>query len=282
MVRRNAATPLRAASRRDSTLRPRIRIGIRELELARDLRQVARYEERQGDRRVLVLGERSASARSTIETWLARHPEYSIRVEWRRDGVDRAGASRGEAWASQIVPAPMTFARVLWLSVLLPVWAVACSAARPSLDAPLREGDFAFLMAWGSGLHGFETLRLASDGRATLLHRNEDRWWLVKFRVPQTEVDALRAELDRVGYFSLKARYSIGAIDGDQWFVKVRVGQRRHAVYLDNEFPEPMEELSNYVRTHLLGYARKAELPPDTVDYETASEAEPRSAGDVP
>lgn len=137
-------------------------------------------------------------------------------------------------------------------------------------------------MAWGSGMHGFETVRLAADGRASFLYRREDQWWLVKFRVPGDAVASLRDELDRIGYFSLKERYSVGALDGDQWFVKVRQGQRRHAVYLDNEFPEAVEGLRNYVRTHLLGYARSAEVPPERVEYESASEAEPRSATDAP
>jgi hypothetical protein len=171
-------------------------------------------------------------------------------------------------------------AKLLRIALLCCV--VACSSPRSAFDQKMQASDFAFVMAWGSGWHGFAIVRVSGSGDATYLYGEEDNRWLIPFSVSPEELRALRSELDRLGYWTLPARISSGAADGTQWFVKVRDGSRRHAVYLDNSFPPPIEDLSEYVKRTIVSraLARKSEAEP--ADYDEWREREPRGAEDTP
>jgi hypothetical protein len=226
--------------------------------------------------------ELSLRARRCRSAWIRTGPGPDLEALAARS-LDYAAAVRimGTPRPRASVAAVRTalFARLFAALIALAVMS-ACSRPKTSLDAPLQDGDFAFLMGWGNGWHGFSVLRVAADGQSSYLYRRDDRWWLVKFEVKRELVTALREKLEELGYFALAAEYSIGATDGDQAFVKVREGQRRHAVYVDNEFPHEVELLRDYVRQNLLPQGNGA--LPEPVDYDSASEDIPHDATDVP
>lgn len=112
----------------------------------------------------------------------------------------------------------------------------------------------------GSGQYGLETVKLTHDGRAVVHQMNQRREWNGVTRFWETATltlppeavtritDAVAAE--RLG--ELHRHYSSGWVDGNQWVLWVRQGNREKAVYFDNHFPEPVVRFAAAVDAELV------------------------------
>jgi hypothetical protein len=135
----------------------------------------------------------------------------------------------------------------------------ACTSARSAFDARLERGEFAFVMGEGSGWHGYDVLRIAATGECwytfSELDASQGRvvWREAAFSIDAERMALLKQALNDTAFFSLRDEYRGPAVSGrPQWFFKVRTGEHRKAVFLDNEFPVQAVHLHQFVSEKLL------------------------------
>jgi hypothetical protein len=162
------------------------------------------------------------------------------------------------------------------------------SPATRAADADvLYSSDFLFTMGEGSGLRGFDVIRVWPDGSCEYSYPDlagfaasalpgpalpaapappatgpttapvgpgaqSMPWRRATFTVPPQTVTDLRKLLVDTGYFDLKRSYNGNVEDGTQWFVRARAGGREKGVWCNNHFPADVIKLNDFVRTRIV------------------------------
>lgn len=145
-------------------------------------------------------------------------------------------------------------------------------SARLSAADLLGAGDFEFRMGEGSGMYGYDVIKVGADGRCqyTALERTltydpvakayrRPGWRRADFTADPATVRDLRQLLADVGYGALPKGYHANVCDGTQWLVKAQAGGRRKGVYCNNHFPAEIIRLSAFVRDRIVA-PHKAEI----------------------
>jgi hypothetical protein len=165
--------------------------------------------------------------------------------------------------------------------MLTAVLATGCATSlRKKFDAKLQRGDFAFVLGQGSGLRGFDVLRVTSTGECWFTfgprdHRGRRVVRSARFELSPGELAALKAKLTEIRIFTFKERYhDYGAVGGDRWFIKVREGQERKVIYLENTFPIPLAILVNFIHRSYLEPRRALLKDAERIEYDRARENE--------
>jgi hypothetical protein len=138
---------------------------------------------------------------------------------------------------------------------------------RKVFDARLASGRFAFVMGQGSEWHGFDVIRINSRGECWYTFSELDPqteqvvWREAAFSVSRDTMIALKAELNDIAFFSLNDEYKgkSAAATGSrsQWFVKVRIGEQKKSVFMDNEFPLQAMRLEKFISEKVLDPRRE-------------------------
>ncbi len=155
----------------------------------------------------------------------------------------------------------------------------ACMSPKTAWNEKLDHGDFAFVMGEGSGWHGYDVIRIAATGEARYsfakLEGSKTVWRAAEFRVDKAMMAKLRATLNEQKYFSLQGEYRNPEVkDGTQWFVKVRIGDRKKGVYCDNEFPPEITRISEFVHREIIDPRLREFAHAPEIDAEDAKEPE--------
>jgi hypothetical protein len=152
----------------------------------------------------------------------------------------------------------------------------ACKKQKPpvirgSFGAP----DFALIVAQGSTLRGFNTLRVTSAGKCDfhyfvttkqIITAGNKRWGLpegtiyidsiwrrAEFQLTNRMQRQLWEALRRANLFGLKDDYIDEEIaDGTQWIVRLRMNGREKRIYCSNAFPESLRKLSGTLRKSIM------------------------------
>jgi hypothetical protein len=137
--------------------------------------------------------------------------------------------------------------------------ALGCSSPRTAFDARMKRGHFAFVMGQGSAWHGYDVLRIAANGECWFTFSELDYgtehvvWRESHFEIPKEMLRDLKAQLNDVGFFALQDAYrGPSGHEHSQWFFKVRIGERKKSVMLDNEFPAPVVRLEHFISENVL------------------------------
>jgi antitoxin component YwqK of YwqJK toxin-antitoxin module len=140
---------------------------------------------------------------------------------------------------------------------------------------PLGARDFAFILAQGSGWHGYDTLRVsargkcefyyfftapqvASVGDARLGLRQGDLyhspvWRKAEFRLSNELQRQLRDALRTADLFGMQDQYIDRQVaDGTQWVLRLRTEGREKRISCSNTFPEPLRQLSRALRDSVM------------------------------
>lgn len=135
--------------------------------------------------------------------------------------------------------------------------------------------DFSFTLAQGSGLDGYATFRVSSEGKCEFLffvHKTEvkkpgegpdelsvgdiyiDRVWLMaEFTLTDAMQRQLRQAIEEAELYSLKDRYIDERVqDGTQWIVMLRAGRKEKRIYCSNKFPKALRKLSVNLRESIV------------------------------
>jgi len=145
------------------------------------------------------------------------------------------------------------------------------------LDYPgdLGSSDFAFILAQGSGWHGYNTLRVSASGHcdfryflssmqvSTGANKEQDLpegtvyrekfWRKADFQLTKELQKQLRDALQEANVFAMKDEYIQKEIaDGTQWIVRLRAGRKEKRVYCSNTFPERLLVLSRTLREQII------------------------------
>jgi antitoxin component YwqK of YwqJK toxin-antitoxin module len=163
-----------------------------------------------------------------------------------------------------------------------PVAVTPAGRAEPFVyPGKLGARDFAFVLAQGSGWHGFNTLRVSADGKCEYryffcsgsvsplgqIYRRQV-WRKAVFQLTDDLQRALRDALSAADLFSLADQYANQRIaDGTQWEIRLRAEGKEKRIWCSNEFPEPLRQLSRTIRGQILE-PHRAELATATRDEE--------------
>src|SRR5205814_114855 len=126
--------------------------------------------------------------------------------------------------------------------------------------------DFAFMMRDGSGWHGYNTIRVAADGRCRFVFCTRSlvtepdgktfidlKWRRIEFVIDQKTLMDLRKLLAEIDFFRLKKYYSADEIkDGTQRQVWVQASGMQKSVYCSNHFPERFQKVYTFVIEKLI------------------------------
>jgi hypothetical protein len=113
--------------------------------------------------------------------------------------------------------------------------------------------EFELQFGRGSGWHGLDLLRVASDGRATYEYQPQWGTWIRKtFVVDIERMRELRAAVNDLNVWGMQRAYSRGVADGTQWIVLIRVEGKSKSVYFDNKFPVRIKRFADYVDNAIL------------------------------
>jgi hypothetical protein len=150
--------------------------------------------------------------------------------------------------------------------------------------------DFHFTMGDGSGLGGFNVIKIGADGRCEYaffeLVQGKDakgspvlnlQWKRAEFTLDAKTLAEFRGMLAEVNFFAMKKEYiATNILDGTQRFAKVVASGKRKAVYCSNYFPPRFERIRVFVNDKIIA-AHPAEIgaakmiQPDRKDWESES-----------
>jgi len=93
-------------------------------------------------------------------------------------------------------------------------------------------------IAQGSGLDGFDAIRLFADGSGYIVFSNDPPWENKKVKITLTavELDGLLTALNSDKISKIKGMYSSGVMDGTQGFIEIKTKKGRRFTWLDNYF----------------------------------------------
>jgi len=121
----------------------------------------------------------------------------------------------------------------------------------------------------GSGMHGLATVKVSQDGTA-LLHRRRsglpgedwgDTWEWASLRLSQDAMAKLLEAVDAERLMDLERAYHAAVMDGTQWVLWIKQGEREKSVYFNNHFPRPIIRFAERLDALLL------ESPPDELTW---------------
>ena len=135
----------------------------------------------------------------------------------------------------------MALVVVTLLAAFLWDWVVHPGGLDPDLPYIIQFGR-------GSGWHGLDTVKVAQDGTVTLhrLTNGEDPFWETATLKLHTE--SLAQVLDAIEknrLFGLRKAYHGNVVDGTQWVLWLKQGDKEKAVYFDNHFPPEIERFAD-------------------------------------
>jgi hypothetical protein len=142
----------------------------------------------------------------------------------------------------------------------------------------LAANDFVFVLGQGSGWHGYNVLRIDSDGHCEFTYGGEQtgKWKRASFALSSDELVALKSQLIELNLFASNRAYLSDVHDGTQWFVKLQANGRHKAIYCSNYFPAEVVKLSRFLADKILpqhkseiDVAATIELKPDEREHET-------------
>jgi hypothetical protein len=113
------------------------------------------------------------------------------------------------------------------------------------------EADVAWRIEFGrgSGWHGLETVKVASDG-SVVVHRfnqqaDDGSWETASLTLPPDAVAEVLASVDKHQLLALRKTYRANNVaDGTQWVFWFRQKQTEKSAYFDNEFPRAIEQFA--------------------------------------
>jgi hypothetical protein len=149
--------------------------------------------------------------------------------------------------------------------------------------------DFHFTFGDGSGLYGYDVLKVRADGTCRYTARglvsttnpsgdveSGYQWRRADFVLAPQTVTELRALLREIDFFRLKKAYHADVHDGTQRWAKVEASGKRKGVYWNNHFPEDFERLHQFVRQKVLAAHQPEILASRPIDLKPA-DIEPES-----
>ena len=130
------------------------------------------------------------------------------------------------------------------------------SAEAGSVDL-VNAADFQFTWGDGSGMYGYDVVKVTADGRVTYTFadppNNATKWKYAAFTLDAQTMTDLRKLLVGMDYFRLKkVYYDAGLADGTQRFVKVIASGKRKSVYCSNYFPSPVCDVQGFVEVRII------------------------------
>jgi hypothetical protein len=147
----------------------------------------------------------------------------------------------------------------VFVCLLLCTLVFGCTSPRTAFDQRLASGRFAFVMGQGSSWHGYDVIRINSRGECWYTFSELDHgtervvWREASFNIPKATLTGLKEQLNDVAFFSLEDEYKGKQTPGrSQWFIKVRIGEQKKAVFMDNEFPLPAMRLEKFIAEQVL------------------------------
>jgi antitoxin component YwqK of YwqJK toxin-antitoxin module len=165
---------------------------------------------------------------------------------------------------------------------------------RHPCDYPGKLGaaDFAFILAQGSGWHGFNTLRVSAAGRCEFTYffttprvsggmgllaalpaggiYIDQVWRQAEFQLTDDEQRQLRQALQAADVFGMANEYIDHDIaDGTQWVIRLRARSKDKRVYCSNNFPVVLRQLSRTLRDQLMAPHQMELLTATRLDQRT-------------
>ncbi len=100
----------------------------------------------------------------------------------------------------------------------------------------------------GSGWHGLDTIMIRSDGRVTV-HRQvyaDKPWETTTLRLPPEALAQVRDAIEKNDLLALDREYhQKGIVDGTQWVLWIKQGNREKASYFNNHFPDEVRRFAD-------------------------------------
>jgi len=131
----------------------------------------------------------------------------------------------------------------------------------PSADEMQNTKSLIFIMGVGSGLYGYDAIRISDDGSGLMMFVKYEQkrvgnkmlpsptWWLASFKLSKEDVLYLRSSIaDNKGLMSRDA-YHADLCDGTQAFVKLKLDGRPTSVYCNNHFPATLRRLHEAIKS---------------------------------
>jgi hypothetical protein len=131
-----------------------------------------------------------------------------------------------------------------------------CSGSVERNDRPTfsvdRTQPFRLEFGRGSGWNGLDTVKLDETGRV-VLHRLDSEaragatvpaWQVASMQLSADAVDEVLGSVQANDLMRLHRAYHEDVLDGTQWLLWVRQGDREKAVYFDNNFPWAIKQFA--------------------------------------
>ena len=142
----------------------------------------------------------------------------------------------------------------------------------------LGSPDFAFVLAQGSGWHGYNTFKVSASGWCQFQFMEGERrvkqprdgfgtdladgtiyitvtWKKAEFQLSDAMQNMLRGALAASTATTLNDEYvNRNIADGTQWEVGLRLGGKEKRIHCGNQFPHQLRELSRAIRDHILDH----------------------------
>ncbi len=122
-------------------------------------------------------------------------------------------------------------------------------------------------IAQGSGLDGFDAIRLFEDGSGYIVFSNDPPWEnkKVKISLSTAELDGLLVALNNDKISKIKGMYSSGVMDGTQGFIEIKTKKGRRFTWLDNYF-NPLTNTYRYCNKVIWPKIIGATIDPPKID----------------
>jgi hypothetical protein len=108
--------------------------------------------------------------------------------------------------------------------------------------------DVPFLVEFGrgSGYFGLDTIKVFQDGTVTLCRKGlwydfgeaRLRWATAVLRLPPGSLAQVLDAVEKNRLLGLDREYHADILDGTQWVLRVKQGEKGRVVYFNNRFPE--------------------------------------------
>jgi len=100
----------------------------------------------------------------------------------------------------------------------------------------------------GSGWHGLDTVKIASDG-SVILHRlrettTEYQWEATSLTLPPDALAKVFASIEENHLLDMERKYQANIADGTQWIFWFRQEETTKSVYFNNKFPRAIEQFA--------------------------------------
>jgi hypothetical protein len=98
----------------------------------------------------------------------------------------------------------------------------------------------------GSGWHGLDTIKVLQDGTVTLHRQRHESdgqalhgyWETARLKLPPEALARVVDAIEEHRLLGMDKGYHGGAVDGTQWVLWVKQGEKEKSVYFDNYFPK--------------------------------------------